>query len=109
MNDLEYEFLPEVNSENNLENESSNLAEIIGDSACPCCGYITIPNKGDALAYICPVCMWEIDLFIHTEDELSDLNHGLSLKEAKENYRQYGSSEKSLKKYCREPKETEQP
>lgn len=53
--------------------------------------------------------MWEIDLFIHTEDELSDLNHGLSLKEAKENYRKYGSSEKKLNKYCREPKETEQP
>ncbi|MBR6748421.1 MAG: hypothetical protein IKM07_05730 [Clostridia bacterium] len=32
------------------------------DSPCPCCGEITIPNGGDALAYICPVCLWEIDL-----------------------------------------------
>ena len=109
MKDLEYEFLPESNLESDLENQSSDLDEIIVDSACPCCGYITIPNKGDANGYICPVCMWEIDLFIHNEDESSDLNHGLSLKEAKENYRKYGSSEKKLKKYCREPKETEQP
>ncbi|MDI9217127.1 hypothetical protein [Clostridium tertium] len=48
MSDLKYEFLPEVNSEKILENESSNFTEIIGDSPCPCCGCIAIPNKGDA-------------------------------------------------------------
>lgn len=97
MSDLEYEFLPEVNIEKILGNENSNFSEIIGDSPCPCCGCITIPNKGDAIAYICSVCMWEIDLFIHDDNESSDLNHGLSLKEARENYQKFGASEKNLK------------
>ena len=52
MIDLEYEFLPEVNLEEITENKNINLNEVIGDSPCPCCGHITIPNKGDAIAYI---------------------------------------------------------
>ena len=75
----ENKFLPEVGYE---EKDNTYSIEIKGDSKCPCCGYLTIPNKGDALAYICPVCMWEIDLFIKSDDESSDLNKGLSLKEA---------------------------
>ena len=59
-------FLPEVNyEEKNINN--AETTEIIGDSKCPCCGYLTIPNNGDALGYICPVCMWEIDLFIKSK------------------------------------------
>lgn len=57
MNDLEYEFLPEINAEEAEENKSSNSNEAIGDLPCPCCRYITIPNKGDALAYICSVLL----------------------------------------------------
>ena len=48
------EFLPEVN----CEEENTHNIEIIGDSKCPCCGHFTIPNKGDAIAFICPVCMF---------------------------------------------------
>ncbi|GAA0730429.1 hypothetical protein GCM10008905_31720 [Clostridium malenominatum] len=29
---------------------------------------------GDALAYICPVCFWEIDTFIQSEKEPSNPN-----------------------------------
>lgn len=107
MSDLEYEFLPEVNPEEIADNENSNFSEVIGDSPCPCCRYITIPNRGDALAYICPVCMWEIDLFIHDENEGSDLNNGLTLKQARENYKQFGAVQEYFKKYCREVKESE--
>ena len=60
------------------------------DTPCPCCGNITIPYGGDALAYICPICMWEIDLFIQTDDEPSDQNHGLTLNQPRENYKKYG-------------------
>lgn len=107
MNDLDYEFLPEINSEESKENISSSYNEVIGDSPCPCCGYITIPNKGDALAYICPVCYWEIDLFINSDNEISDLNNGITLIEARYNYKVFGASHKRLKKYCRQPKEKE--
>ena len=61
------------------------------DTPCPCCGNITIPYGGDALAYICPICWWEIDLFIQSDDEPSDQNHGLTLNQARENYKTYGA------------------
>lgn len=105
---FENEFLPEINYKEIEEYEDNNSSEVIGDSECPCCGYITIPNKGDAISYICPVCMWEIDLFIHDDNEASDLNNELSLKKAKENYEQFGAVQKRLKKFCRAPKECEQ-
>lgn len=79
--------------------------EVIADAPCPCCGYITIPNQGDALAYICPVCFWEIDLFIQSETEPSDQNHGLTLIQARENYKQYGAVEKHLVQHARAPKD----
>lgn len=103
----ENKFLPEVGYEKIDINDNNKLIEIIGKSKCPCCGFLTIPNNGDANAYICPVCMWEIDLFIKSDDEPSDLNNGLSLKEATNNYKKFGAVLKRLKEYCREPKEYE--
>lgn len=100
-------FLPELDYEETEVSYNIESIEIIGDSKCPCCGYLTIPNKGDANAYICPVCMWEIDLFIKSDDESSDLNNGLSLKEATKNYKEFGAVLQRLKEYCREPKEYE--
>lgn len=43
------------------------------------------------------VCCWEIDLFINDDNEVSDLNHGLTLKEARYNYKVFGASQKRLK------------
>ena len=43
---FENEFLPEINYKEIEEYEDNNSSEVIGDSECPCCGYITIPNKG---------------------------------------------------------------
>lgn len=73
---------------------------------CPCCGYRTIPDN-DAMAFICPVCMWEIDVFISSDNEKSDENHGLTLSQARENYKQYGAVLPRLKKYTREPLDNE--
>lgn len=108
MNIERYKYLPKVNSRE-VNDERHNEAYVIGDSPCPCCGFITIPNKGDALAYICPVCFWEIDLFIQSDNEASDQNHGLTLIEARRNYKGFGASLANLKKHCREPKEHEYP
>jgi len=101
--ELKYRYLPTVNGE--VENVSS--VPVKGDAPCPCCGNITIPNHGDALAYICPVCFWEIDLFIQSDDEPSDQNHGMTLTEARANYRAFGAVQERLKPYCREPEKTE--
>ncbi len=75
------------------ENNSRN-------SPCPCCGCKTIPNQGNAMAFICPVCFWEIDLFINSENETSDQNHGLTLNQARENFKTFGAVLPSLKEYC---------
>ena len=107
MDVIEYNFLPEVNCVVMEECEKSSCTAVIGDSPCPCCGYITIPNKGDALAFICPVCMWEIDCFIKDNDEKSEQNGGLTLNQARENYRKFGVVQESLRKYCRKPNQQE--
>ena len=85
------------------EKDNGEVSVVKGDSPCPCCGYLTIPNGGDALAYICPVCCWEIDLFLTSDEEPSDQNHGLSLREARANYQAYGAVLPRLKKYARTP------
>ena len=64
---------------------------------CPCCGQPTFPVAPEnALAYICPVCYWENDLFAHTDDEPSDENRQLTLNQARENYREFGISDPRL-------------
>ena len=55
---------------------------------CPCCG-ADIPQNPSP-GYICPMCWWEIDYFTADEDEPSDQNHGLSLAEARLNFRTFG-------------------
>ena len=48
-----------------------------GRYPCPCCGQITLPvPPEEAVAYICPVCWWENDVFISSDNEPSDENHG---------------------------------
>ncbi len=58
---------------------------------CPCCGEITYPvPQPEAMAYICPVCFWENDVFTRSDGEPSDENGGMSLHEAREKYTKYG-------------------
>ena len=59
---------------------------------CPCCGYFTynVPANEDC-GYICPVCFWENDPFIASDNEPSDSNHGITLKEAKSNFSKFGA------------------
>ena len=94
--------------------------------ACPCCGFLTLDERG---GYdICPVCFWEDDAYIVikdgeikgvrvdreiSDDELLDVssgaNHGLTLREGRENYRKFGACEESMKKHVRPPRKDELP
>ena len=109
MNEKEYKYLPEVECREIISNQSNDEVNVKGNSPCLCCGFITIPNNGDAIAYICPVCFGEIDLFLNSDNEPSDLNHGLTLIEARKNYKDYKAVLYNLKDYCREPLEHEYP
>lgn len=77
---------------------------------CPCCGCLTFPvPPRDALAYICPVCMWENDLFTASDQDPSDENRGLSLAQARENWRVHRVSRPELARYVRDPLPEELP
>ena len=41
-----------------------------------------------------PFCFWENDPFIASDNEPSDSNHGITLKEAKFNFSKFGACEK---------------
>lgn len=62
---------------------------------CACCGAETIPEG--SIAHICPVCGWETDCFIQSDHEPSDQNHGLTLDEARLNFRVFGVCDPSLR------------
>ncbi len=81
-----------------------------GRFPCPCCGYKTFPvPKEDALAYICPVCFWENDVFDTGEEQRSDENHGMTLREGREAYRRLGAVREDLLPYVRVPLPEELP
>jgi len=64
---------------------------------CKCCGNKTLPAPPEeAVAYICPDCWWENDVFITGENEPSDENHGLTLAEGRKNYEKYGICDPEL-------------
>lgn len=65
---------------------------------CMCCGNETLSVPvDDAIAYICPVCWWENDVFLRSSDEPGDENHGITLLEAQENYKKYGICDQRLR------------
>jgi hypothetical protein len=80
---------------------------------CPCCDYFTLPARGDW--DICPVCFWEDDGsdLAHPESP-SGCNHGLTLREARINFHQFGVCEEAMlphvcspearQRYRREPR-----
>lgn len=71
---------------------------------CPCCGYRTFPVPlEEAVAFICPVCFWENDVFIRSDEEPSDENHGMTLNRARENFRRFGAVRRDFLRYVRPP------
>lgn len=57
---------------------------------CDCCDYFTIPEGDDY--EICPVCFWEQDSSGISElEDPSGANHGLSLREGRENFISHGA------------------
>lgn len=70
---------------------------------CPCCGCKTLPERG---GYdICPVCFWEDD---GQDDPEADMarggpNYGLSLTQARANYRSFGACAMRARQHVRKP------
>lgn len=71
---------------------------------CPCCGYYTFRQR--LPGGICPVCFWELDM-VESPEEPSDANHGLTLSQARENYRTLGACDGKSLRFVRKPKSGE--
>lgn len=102
-------YLPEMR--NNCEAVSEPEADdgVKGIFPCPCCGNLTFPVPKEEAMYICPVCFWENDVFLSSDDEPSDENHGMTLNEARRNVRLIGACSREMLKYVRKPKADEIP
>lgn len=82
----------------------TRAAERKGIYPCPCCGCLTLPDPPEkAVAYICPVCCWENDVFITSEEEPSDENGGMTLRQARAQYWQSGACHEKHLQYTRKP------
>ena len=94
---------------------------------CFCCGHVTLDSR--AGYDICPVCFWEDDayLLIYEKEKIitslynklddideemlmdipSQANHGLTLREGRENYKRFGACEEEMVEYVRKPRKDE--
>ncbi|EDY84488.1 hypothetical protein VDG1235_4119 [Verrucomicrobiia bacterium DG1235] len=65
---------------------------------CPCCDYISLPERGNYL--ICPICFWEDDgQDLEEIDDESGPNNGITLREGRKNFEEFGACEKEMLKY----------
>lgn len=79
-------------------------APLPGKHPCPCCGRRTFRSPAaDALAYICPVCLWENGLFAASDDEPSGGNRGMALNQARTACRRLGAVREEFLPYARKP------
>lgn len=76
---------------------------------CACCGYLTCFDISHSSYDICEVCGWEDDpVQFEDKDYCGGANH-ISLKQARLNFKNFGSSRKECLNYCRPPLPEELP
>lgn len=76
---------------------------------CPCCGFLTIGEEPPGTFEICDVCGWEDDNVQFNDPEYSGGANGLSLNQARENFKSFGACSQEKKQYARPPESDEVP
>ena len=76
---------------------------------CHCCFNYTIKDYEEVIVEICPVCFWQYDWVAQEKTNISIGPNGVSLIEARKNYKEFGVSELEFKTKVREPLEEELP
>ena len=62
---------------------------------CPCCDHFTLEERG--MYDICPVCFWEDGgMDVDSLDRPSSCNHGLTLRQGRDNFRRLGACEPGM-------------
>lgn len=79
--------------------------------ACPCCENFTIDYYDTVpIIEICPVCFWQYDSTAQKyPDRIIGPNHGVSLNQAKKNYKNFGVFDEKYTKHVRVPAFSELP
>lgn len=80
-----------------------------GPYRCPCCFYVTLGQRN--YHEICPVCCWNDDgQDDHDADQVrGGPNRGLSLTEARDNFRRLGASDERRVAHVRDALPAEHP
>ena len=63
---------------------------------CPCCENYTIESDEEFITEICEICFWQYDLLAHNKPDVNIGANGISLYEARENYKKYGACKKDF-------------
>ena len=70
---------------------------------CPCCGCFTFGSEPQGNYDICPVCYWEDDPLQLIDEDFEGGANKVSLKQARENYKQFGACEEGMTGHVRKP------
>jgi len=76
---------------------------------CPCCGFLTLPEVADGTYELCPVCYWEDDGVQLRDPHRRGGANTVSLRQARENFRLFGATERRFVGSVRPPKPEERP
>jgi hypothetical protein len=76
---------------------------------CPCCGYLTLTDPPTGTYAICPVCWWEDDNAGFVDLDFTGGANGVSLRQARENFRRYRASDERGVEWARPPRPEEIP
>jgi hypothetical protein len=63
---------------------------------CYCCGYLTRAEESPGTFEICPVCGWEDDNVQCNDESYEGGANGISLQQARRNYKQFGAVSPSI-------------
>ncbi len=77
--------------------------------ACPCCGFLTLPQPPPGTYAICPVCFWEDDGVQYEDPDYEGGANAESLNSARSNFRELGASSANALDSVRRPRPEEQP
>jgi Cysteine-rich CPCC len=77
--------------------------------ACPCCDFLTLTEPPTGTFAICPVCRWEDDNIQFENIDYEGGANGVSLRQARKNFRQYAASDLRSLDRTRAPRPEELP
>jgi hypothetical protein len=71
------------------------------DRACPCCGYLTLPDSHPGSFDLCPICYWEDDPIQLAAPDYAGGANPFSLRQSQQNYIAIGACDETMLKNVR--------